>query len=437
MQEKANTLVQRISIGVVRNVQYFEPRFFPLGLLAVFSFPLYYFVWHDWFPQTYENLSLRLIGSALFVPVVFIKHWPDKLRRFLPVYWSLSILYALPFFFSFMLLKNNGSPAWQLSALTAAFLMVLLLDWINLFIQFAIGVGCAWLAYRLTSTDPQLAFISYEYVPVYLFIIVIGAVANYSSEVVKQERLRAMQSTASMIAHELRTPLLGIKAGATGLRQHLPILLETYHRAQEAGLATGSIREVHQDSMQNVLERIEGEVNYSNIVIDMLLANAKPFEFKHTTMTDFSMAACLETALHRYPFTTETERALVTVENADDFIFHGNELLMVHVFFNLLKNSLRHINSAGKGGITIRLEHQTDGNKIIFTDTGPGIPPQVLPHIFTRFYSWSLGHDDGSGAGIGLAYCKSVMQSLGGNITCKSSLGEFSEFILTFPAVSD
>jgi two-component system CAI-1 autoinducer sensor kinase/phosphatase CqsS len=105
--------------------------------------------------------------------------------------------------------------------------------------------------------------------------------------------------------------------------------------------------------------------------------------------------------------------------------------------FNLLKNALRHIAKAGKGEIFIRLEARPEGGRLVFKDTGPGIPPQVLPHIFTRFYSWSFGHDDGSGAGIGLAYCRSAMQAFGGNIVCRSTLGEFSEFVLTFPAVRD
>ncbi|MBV8046439.1 MAG: HAMP domain-containing histidine kinase [Paludibacterium sp.] len=422
---------------MARSVEYFEPRFFPFGLVAVIGFPLYYFVWHDLFPQPYENLPLRLAGSALFVPIMLAKYWPQTWRRYLPVYWYLTILYALPFFFTYMLLRNGGCIAWISSALTAAFLMVLLLDWRNLTIHFVVGVGCAWLAYRWTSPEPNLTFLAREQIPVYLFIIVLGAVANYSADMVKQERLRAMRSTASMIAHELRTPLLGIKAGATGLKQHLPALLDAYRLAREAGFAIGPIREVHQEGMRKVLERIEEEVNYSNIVIDMLLANAKPFDFKDVTFNRCVMSACLDTALMRYPFATDKERQLVRVEIAADFDFFGNELLMVHVLFNLLKNALRHIAQAGKGDILIRVEKLPEGGRLTFRDTGSGIPPQVLPHIFTRFYSWSLGHDDGSGAGIGLAYCRSVMQAFDGNILCWSTLGEFSEFVLTFPAVDD
>jgi two-component system CAI-1 autoinducer sensor kinase/phosphatase CqsS len=433
MYQPAKIAFNRIYDGLSRNAEYFEPRFFPFGLVATFGFPLYYLIWHVLFPQPYENLPLRLLGSALFVPIMLVKRWPDSLRRYLPLYWYLSTLYALPFFFTFMLLKNNGSIPWLLSALTAAFLMVLLLDWVNLFIQFAIGAGGAWLAYDLSGATAGMAFLNLDYVPVYLFVIILGAVANYSSEVVKRERLRAMQSTASMIAHELRTPLLGIKAGASGVKLHLPILLDSYQLARAAGLPVVPVREVHLESMRSVLERIEGEVNYSNIVIDMVLANAKPFSFRDVVFSHCSMAACLDIALRRYPFATQRERALLRLEASEDFIFLGNELLMVHVFFNLIKNALRHISQAGKGDILIRLHAEPEGGRLTFLDTGPGIPAHVLPHVFTRFYSWSYGHDDGTGSGIGLAYCRSVMQSFGGQISCRSTIGEFSEFTLTFP----
>jgi len=57
----------------------------------------------------------------------------------------------------------------------------------------------------------------------------------------------------------------------------------------------------------------------------------------------------------------------------------------------------------------------------------------VLPHIFTRFYTWSADRNQSTGTGIGLAFCRSVMESFGGTIDCKSQLGEYTEFTLAFP----
>ena len=102
-----------------RDTANFTSRHVYFGLIAFFGFPLYYFVWHDLFPQPYENLPLRLVGAAVFVPVIFAKLWPEPLKRFFPLYWYLALLFALPSFFTYMLLQNEGSTVWLLSSLVA------------------------------------------------------------------------------------------------------------------------------------------------------------------------------------------------------------------------------------------------------------------------------------------------------------------------------
>lgn len=423
----------RIFGSIERSIQYLEPRFLLSCFIAIIGFPLYYFVWHDLFPQPYENLPLRIIGSLIFIPLLFTKRWPERAHAYLPMYWYFAILYTTSFFFTFMLLKNNGSVVWLLSSLTALFLMVLLLDWLNLIIQFSLGVGLGAFAYYITTDSPQWGTVYLEHLPIYLFALAVGSVANYSSEMVKQEQRRVTLATASNIAHELRTPLLGIKSGAAGLRQYLPVLLEAYRLARDNKLPVASIRTIHLNSIQGVLDRIEQEAAFSNTVIDMLLMNARSFGLKPADFSFCSMAKCVEKALSRYPFASEKEKSLIVWNNNADFTFHGSELLIVHVLFNLLKNSIFYVAQAGKGQIFIRIEPSPHGNKLYFRDTGTGIPPEVLPYIFTRFYSWSAPGGSLHGTGIGLAFCLDVMQTLHGAIECQTKLGEFTEFTLTFP----
>ena len=104
---------------------------------------------------------------------------------------------------------------------------------------------------------------------------------------------------------------------------------------------------------------------------------------------------------------------------------------MKHVIFNLLKNALYAIASTGKGEIFLSIISGKKGaaNRLVFKDTGPGIPPEHLRHIFDRFYT-KTEH----GSGIGLAFCQSVIQSFEGNISCLSSLGEHTTFTLSFPS---
>ncbi len=433
MKTRLRNLATEANASINRSMLYIEPRFFMLSVVAVIGFPLYYVVWHDIFPQPYENLPLRLVGSVLFLPFMFVRFWPQWLRQYMSIYWYLATLYGLPFFFTFMLLMNAASTVWLMSTLVATFLMILLLNPLNLILQFTLGSSIAWAVYFEVTGHPQGPVEYWKYMPIYVFAIVSGGLLNFSFKMVQQERLRAMLAVASSIAHELRTPLLGIKSGAAGLRQYLPTLLETYQLAKDRGIGVKPIRHAHMHSMQGVLERIEGEADHSNTIIDMLLMNARSDGPAPENLAVCCISHCVQAALQRFPFASEKERCLVECHFETDFRFRGIELLMVHVIFNLMKNALYAIAKAGTGGIVIRARCTPRGNILTFRDTGAGIPEEVLPHIFTPFYSWSSDGDRGLGAGIGLAFCRSVLRTFGGSITCESKLGQYTEFTLTFP----
>lgn len=423
---------ERIFEPALRNVAYFQRRLSAFAIFAFAMFPLYYVVWHTLFPQPYENLGLRLLGSALFIPLIFSRHWPNSIKRYLPYYWYLVLLYALPFFFTFMLLKNNASEVWINSSLVAVFVMIILLDWVTLIAHFLLGTGFAILAYTFTSDASLPPFERYDFLAIVLFAIVIGTISNYDSERIRVEQERAMLATAGSIAHELRTPLLSIRAGASGIANYLPSLLQTYQLAHQHQLPVPAMRSAHLNALQGVVDRIDHEANHANAIIDMLLISVRGPDSAHHVLTHCSIVQCIDMALARYPF-SEQERALVNWQQDQDFIFKGAELLTVHVLFNLLKNALRHIDQAGKGDIAIQIETTRASNRLIFRDTGGGIPPEALAHIFMRFYSSSS--DKELGTGIGLAFCRDVMDIFGGTIHCNSTHGEYCEFVLTFPTV--
>ncbi|WP_246024880.1 sensor histidine kinase [Paraburkholderia dinghuensis] len=426
--------ILRAFAPALRNLQYVKRRMRVIALVAIVGFPLYYYVWKFLFPQPYENLTLRLIGSALFVPALAFERWPTWAKKLLPWYWYGTTLYALPFFFTFMLLKNNGNDVWVESALIAAFVMVLLHDWSMLVLHFVTGIGLGIIAYCLT-TDPVVLGTNYlMHLTIFSFAVALGAASNYDQERIQIEQERAMLATAGSVAHELRTPLVAIRVGAAGLLRFLPGLLDTYLLAQRHRLPVPRIRTAHLRSLQGVAGRIEQEANYSNAIIDMLLATARFTGGNMQNAATCSIVHCVETALSRYPF-REGDRPRVHCNLRPDFSFNGSEMLTVHVLFNLLKNAFRHMGSNETACISIRLESGSTDNRLIFSDTGSGIAPDILPHIFTRFYTSSSTTEDVTlGTGIGLAFCRDVMQAIGGAITCSSVQGEYTEFVLTFPA---
>lgn len=420
--------------GIAQSLRHAEPNIIGMGTVGLIGFPLYYFIWAYLFPQPYENLPLRLLGSLLFALLMTANSWPRPLRALLPLYWYLTLLYSLPFFFVFMLLKNEGDTVWLLSTMAAIFLMILLLDWLNLILMSVLGAALGWLAYRFTTPGALSLSMFGEYMAVFGFAIVASSIFNYRSELLKREKMEAIFAVGGHIAHELRTPLLSISAGAAGLKRYLPSLIESYRVARQSGLPVPPIREAHFRELVPVLDRIEAETEYSNVIIDMLLTNSTTAMTDRNDFAVRSMADCVDKALARYPFKSEGERTKVIWPRENDFKFFGSELLTIHIIFNLLKNALYAIGVAGKGQVFVWMETGTENNRLHVKDTGTGISPEVLPHIFLPFYT---NGKSGKGAGMGLAFCRLVMEGLGGKIRCESKRGEYTEFVLVFKGASE
>jgi PAS domain S-box-containing protein len=248
-------------------------------------------------------------------------------------------------------------------------------------------------------------------------------------EKLQEEKLLAMRSLAASIAHELRSPLLSIYSVST-LGDVLPDLVTAYEMGKAAGLDLPFMRQSQLESIKNSLGILEREANYANAIINMSLENIKELEISRKNFKRQSMATCINSALSRYPFSSETEKNLILNKNENDFIFLGDELQVCQVLSNLLKNALYYVGKAGKGQIKIWTDGDDKFNRLHFKDTGTGIEKEILPKIFDHFFSKTE-----NGTGIGLAYCKMVMQNMDGDIVCESVHGDYAEFILTFPKI--
>ncbi|MDR2185782.1 MAG: HAMP domain-containing histidine kinase, partial [Treponema sp.] len=91
------------------------------------------------------------------------------------------------------------------------------------------------------------------------------------------------------------------------------------------------------------------------------------------------------------------------------------------VFINLLSNAVAYTD---EGSITIALEPFAAGRRISVADTGTGISPEDLPHIFERLYRADKSRNRNSGgAGIGLAIAAAIVSAHGGTITAESNAG--------------
>jgi signal transduction histidine kinase len=105
---------------------------------------------------------------------------------------------------------------------------------------------------------------------------------------------------------------------------------------------------------------------------------------------------------------------------------------LTQVLVNLLDNALRY--TPAGGSISLAAQHIQEGVAIIVKDTGPGIPPEDLSHLFERFYRGDKSRQrEEGGTGLGLAIAKSLVESQGGQIRVESQLGEGAIFIIELP----
>ena len=96
----------------------------------------------------------------------------------------------------------------------------------------------------------------------------------------------------------------------------------------------------------------------------------------------------------------------------------------------LIDNACRHTPPGAVIEVSARL---AGGNAAISVrDSGPGIPPDVLPHIFERFYRGEVSRS-GPGAGLGLSIAKELIEAQGGTIRADRRLGQGSVFTVILP----
>ena len=213
-------------------------------------------------------------------------------------------------------------------------------------------------------------------------------------------QIQNLKALSASIAHETRNPLSAIRGCCDIIKGNL-------------------------DEAVEYLDLIATASNRGLLITDMILTNIREGEIDASKFVNLSILDIIKTAIKEFSFGDEAEKALVVVDLSDlaknDFDFKGDETMMIFVLFNLLKNSLYY-----KAQINIWLDN--DKKCLYFKDDGVGIPADKLPHIFESFFT----SNKKGGTGLGLPFCKRVMQAFGGDIICESKEGEGVEFYLKF-----
>jgi len=205
-----------------------------------------------------------------------------------------------------------------------------------------------------------------------------------------------LKSLAGSIAHESRNSLAAIKGMSEIIRENL-------------------------DEMNQYFNLIATTANRGMQINDIILKNISDGKIDDSNFTILSIAKIVQIAINDFTFEDKEQKELVNINLENDFNFFGNQTLMIYVLFNLLKNALHY-----KVKINIWLD--SINKELHFKDEGQGIDKDKLESIFDSF----ITSGKSSGTGLGLPFCKRVMQAFGGDIICQSKIGDGAEFILKF-----
>jgi signal transduction histidine kinase len=230
---------------------------------------------------------------------------------------------------------------------------------------------------------------------------------QYMREVIQSERLVLVGRFARSIVHDLKNPLniIGIAADMSGL--------ET---------ATPAMRISAKQRIRKQVERI------SNMVNELL-------EFTRTSQTSVVLATT-DYAAFVLPLIEEI-RAEVSVKNTTvecennppSAKIGANPQRLARVFYNLMHNATDAMPGGGK--ITVRF---TATDKEIVTeieDSGPGIPTDVIGHLFEPFFTHGKAH----GTGLGLSICKRIIEDHQGRMQARNSPRGGAIFEFTLPTM--
>jgi signal transduction histidine kinase len=222
-----------------------------------------------------------------------------------------------------------------------------------------------------------------------------------------EEALDAQRRFVADASHELRTPLTTIRGNADLLRDY--------------GDVTPSDRAAALTQIQQESERM------SRLVND-LLTLARADAGQPLAREPVPLGALLGEVAAQARVLARGQQVSLAV--ASDATVLGDADSLRQFLLILLDNALRHTPEGGS--VELRLEEQSGDALVSVRDTGEGIAPADLPHIFERFYRADRARS-GTGVGLGLAIARWIVREHGGEIEVSSSLGEGSIFSVRLP----
>ena len=225
---------------------------------------------------------------------------------------------------------------------------------------------------------------------------------------VQSRKIAAIGTFTSGIAHELNNPINNIRLTAEALLEEVDTL--TVEETKELGMDIMNQADRASDIVKNLLD-------FSRTDCSSTLARLSPKEVLESTYKLVKNQIIVD--------------GVSLISNIPDNLppIYGNLRKLQQVFLNLLLNAIQAMPDGGT--ITVTASQESDRMvRVDVTDTGTGIRPEDLEHIFDPFYTTK---EVGAGTGLGLSVTYSIVKKHGGHIEVKSEPGKGTTFSVFFP----
>jgi signal transduction histidine kinase len=430
------------ALGVYRHFEQFHtygpPRLKYIGWLGVGGYFLFYFI--RFTRSNYDaddDLIPRVLAMVLFAGAALQNFWPARLKRYYFPWSYVTLVLGLPFFAVYTGLQRGGGLPAISNCFIAVCILALLVDWRNLIVMLLAGVGAAYITFRIGSPGLPVPRDMVAQIPAYFLIALAAYIFKYSTEQAEQERklreqqvanerrLAALGDTLGFLAHELNTPLATIRAAVSALRTRQVPCVE--------GIAQFSERKPGE--LEEVLQRTDRSAVYCQTVVASFVQSTRAAS-PTATASDGTARGLIRSLMAEYPF-EEHERGWVNIRVDQDFPVVGRRDLVYLVLCTVVKNSLQAMRFSPSRKLEIVAGVFGEGERrdadwkgwIRISDSGVGIPKDVLSKLTREPFTTKARE---GGTGMGLVFCRRVMESMGGRVTISSRAGEGTTVLLEF-----
>jgi signal transduction histidine kinase len=216
-------------------------------------------------------------------------------------------------------------------------------------------------------------------------------------------------------SHELRTPVAVIRNKAGVALLEPPRLDETVTALQEIRTETERLTFLLTDLL-TLARGDEGRARFGREVVQL--------------------DRLVETVAATTEVLADERRIQLALQIPHPVTVVGDEARLIQVVMNLLDNAIRYTKPGGR--VWVSVEQTDDSARLIVRDTGSGIAPEHLPHIFERFYRAdpTRRRTGGSSSGLGLSIVEWIARTHGGSVEVESQVGQGSCFTVTLPLTS-